>query len=494
MALDTPGHLMDHHFQGQPVLPAVEAMEALACVAKETYPHIRLDHLSHIHFEKFLFMEPGVDHLDAIAEFQTAEDGSLHATLLTRTKAPKAAFTRTKTHVRLTFEKRTSPPKSWRIDFTAALEGICTVVAPQKIYKDLVPFGPTFRNIRSPLVISPDGALAQIKTPPQQQHAPNGQGLLGSGYALDAAFHAACVWAQHYCGIVAFPVAMERRTIINPTGPAKHYVGRVIAKTIVDERLLFDLLLLDEDGLVCEVAEGIHMRDVSGGRLEPPGWIRHAGHHDPLELLKNACRDMAIIELDAVAGFAPQALTPLEMEKYHKMGPRRCKSFLAGRMALKRLHRRCMANDWATPANRIETVRQDSPLPFIDVTDSSKEHHCSLSHDRRFAVAAVASRAVGVDVEVISPKALNAGRIYMSTAEYNLVQQSSMDDTAAAVRIWSIKEAAAKATGINLADAWRQVQVTEVGENRSCITINGRTTTAQHATIDEHLFTLVFHL
>lgn len=485
---------MDHHFQGRPVLPAVEAMEALARVAKNNYPHIRIDHLSHIEFDKFLFMEPGADHLDAIAELRTAKDGSLQATLLTRTKAPKAAFTRTKIHVRLTFEKLPTPPKSWRIDFTAALEGICTIVAPEKIYEDLVPFGPAFRNIRSPLVISPDGALAQIKTPPHQYHGTNAQSLLGSGYALDAAYHAACVWAQHYCGIVAFPVAMERRTIISPTGPAKDYVGRVIARTIAGDRLLFDILLLDRDGLVCEVAEAVHMRDVSGGRLKPPDWIRHTGRHHPLEPLKNACRDICVIELDAVAGFAAQALTPLEMEKSQKMSPRRAKSFFAGRMALKRLHRRSMANDWTKPANQIETVGKDSPLPSIDVTDSSEKHHCSVSHDRRFAVAVVASRVVGVDVEVICPKALNSRRIFMSAAEYHLVQKSSMDDTAAALRIWSIKEAAAKATGINLADAWAQVEVTEVGESKSRITLDGKTATARHATVDDHLFTMVVQL
>jgi phosphopantetheinyl transferase len=491
LTLFTPGYLMDHNFMGTPVLPAVEAMEALARITQQHYPRFGLDHLRRIRFEKFLYMDPGANHLDAMAEFQPLHDGALQVTLLTKTTPPKASFTRTKIHVRLDFDPGTPQPGSRPIDITAALEGICATVPPEKIYAELVPFGPTFRNIKRPLAISPDGALTHIKTPRRGHHTTNGPGLLGSGYALDAAFHAACVWAQHYRGIVAFPVAIERRTIFTPTLPDRYYLGRVIPATISDGQLLFDLLLLDEDGTMCEVVQGVRMRDVSGGRLHPPDWLHPKGSPDPLEHLAASCRDMAVVELDAVADIAKLALSGLEREKYETMGPRRRKSFLAARLALKRLQRRVKGNDWSTPADRINTVRATSPRPFIDVTASSKRLHCSVSHDRRFALAAVAVQPLGVDVEFISDRILDPMPIFMHPAEEKRVQRSALDDTAAALRIWSVKEAAAKAMDITLADAWERVEVTSVGITRSGLDIDGKAMTAHHADADRHLFTVL---
>jgi phosphopantetheinyl transferase len=491
-ALFTPGYLMDHYFQGKPVLPAVKAMEALARVVKENYPQQPIDHLIDASFEKFLFLETDADQIEAIAELEPLENGGLQATLLTRTKSPKTAFTRTKNHVGLTFDP--SPPQQhhrWPIDTVAALKGICTKVSSEEIYRDLVPFGPTFRNLRSPLFISPDGAMARIQTPLQRFHGPNGAGPLGSGYALDAAFHAACVWAQYYKGIVAFPVAVDRRTIVNPTHPEKTYFGRVIPKTISDTLLIFDILLMDESGHICETAEGVRMRDVSGGRLQPPDRICGKAKPNPLDNLKKTCRDIAIVELDAVTGFAHKALTPLEKERYQKMGDRRRKSFIAARMALKYLYRRCRKVEDATAADSIETVCHNSPLPFIGPEDTSEPIYCSVSHDRRFAIAVADSQAVGVDVEVISPKALKANRIFMSKSEQKQITQSAMEDASATIRIWSIKEAVAKAGGINLADAWSRVQVTVVGQKESLLDLDGKTMTARHAAVDKHLFTLL---
>lgn len=482
---------MDHHFQGRPVLPAVEAMDVLARIAQKKYPRLRVDHITAAGFEKFLFMDPEAGQLDALVEIKTFENGTLQAILLTRTKSPKAAFTRTKIHVRMNFEPSPAMRYYWLRDMAAALEGICTTIPPGQIYHDLVPFGPTFQNIQAPLYISPDGALARIQTPPQKHHHPEGSNVLGSGYALDAAFHAACVWSQHYRGIVAFPVAVDRRTIISPTRPAKTYFGRIMPQKISGELLIFDILLLDENGLLCETVEGVHMRDVSGGRLQPPDWIHHKDQPDPLENLRKACREIAVVELDAVASFAPQALTPLEKERLKGMGARRRRSYLAARLALKRLYRRLRKDDGKTPADQIETVQKDSALPCIGPMNSSQSHHCSVSHDRRFAIAVAAPRAVGVDVEVICPKALKSTSIFMSTAEQKMIRQSPMDEMSAAVRIWSIKEATAKATGINLAEAWTRVRITAVGEKESCLTVDEKTMTAKHAVIDEHLFTLI---
>ena len=184
-------------------------------------------------------------------------------------------------------------------------------------------------------------------------------------------------------------------------------------------------------------------------------------------------------------------LAILETEKFKKMGAKRRKSFLAARIALKRLYRHCHAREKNTPADKIETVYQDAPHPRLGGKHPASHWHCSVSHDRRFAIAIANAEPVGVDVEVVSEKALRSARLFMSEAEHDLVQLTDMDDEHAAVRIWSIKEAAAKAIGMNLAESWRRVQVNVAGERESAVSVNGLKTVAHHATVEGHLFTVI---
>lgn len=487
--LPTPAYLMDHHFQGRPVLPAVEAMEALARTAKHFNPEIAVHNISRIRFDKFLYTDPGRDHLTALAELQPSSNGQWQFSLITRSKAPGAGITRTKVHARLYFGGSDTLKDPWPLDVSAAPEGICLPITPEKLYEQLVPFGPAFRNIVSPVYISPDGALARIKTPDISAADDH---CLGSPFALDAAMHAACAWAQHYKGIVAFPVSIDARTIVKPALPDSIYYGRIRPQSSFDDLQVFDIQLIDEHGEPCEIVQGVHMRDVSGGRLHPPEWIICKAEIDPLAALRKDCLGLSVIELDAMASFAPRVLTPLEEERFIKMGPRRRKSFLAARLALKRLYRRCRSDDSSTPAHCIQTVKKGASLPICGQNDSTGQGnmHCSASHDRRLAVAAADAKPVGIDVESGAHRALESCRIYMERQERKLVEASDSAGPQAALRIWSIKEAAAKALGINLADAWQQVQVTGVGDRHSSFMVDGKAMTARHAWVDEHLITV----
>jgi hypothetical protein len=39
------------------------------------------------------------------------------------------------------------------------------------------------------------------------------------------------------------------------------------------DKLVFDICIYDDDNTLYEIAMGVHMRDVSAGRLKPPPWI-----------------------------------------------------------------------------------------------------------------------------------------------------------------------------------------------------------------------------
>ena len=160
-----PAHLADHHFMGQPVLPAVEAMEILAATAKQANKNQPVTTISNARFDKFLPIDPNQSAIEAFADIEQPESGKVQTQLATKTRAPRAKITRTKIHTQLAFEADPTLPGFVPLDVAAALEGICVTVEPEKIYKELVPFGPAYANISAPLWLSPDGALAAIQCP-----------------------------------------------------------------------------------------------------------------------------------------------------------------------------------------------------------------------------------------------------------------------------------------------------------------------------------------
>jgi len=80
----------------------------------------------------------------------------------------------------------------------------------------------------------------------------------------------------------------------------------------------------------------------------------------------------------------------------------------------------------------------------------------------------------------------------MGAAECALVKSSELGEIQAAVRIWSIKEAAAKALDISLADSWRRVQLLKIGRNESYAQIDFKDYFfVFHDEVDQHVFSLV---
>lgn len=481
-------HFLDHRFEDRAVLPAVTSMELLARAVAGRFPDCRTHTLTDARFDKFLPLSPEAAVVPATAEITISDGGDPEAALITRTRAPKAPITRAKTHARIRFSQAVPAPPVILPDVAAAPEGICHRVSARRVYRELVPFGPSYRNIQEDVFLSPDGALARIVCP--EIEPASGPALLGSPFALDAAFHAACVWGQRFAGVVGFPMMVAERSVFLPIKPGEICFARVLPKQASRELLLFDILLMDPDGRLRESARGVAMRDPSGGRLTPPDWIMvPPGEEDPLKNLREGCDVLTVMELDAPASFAPMIFSSFERTRFEKMGPRRKKSYLAARLALKRMYRK-----WAqstVPAPEIETVLPDDPRPRCRVSGQPGPAHVSVSHDARFAVAVCSDAPVGVDVESISERCLRADRIFMSEQEKALCRSTTLGAVPSAVRIWSVKEAVSKALDVPLAEAWHQVEVTVVDRNESRLEVQGRPAPpVRHAEVSGHLFTL----
>jgi hypothetical protein len=274
--IEVPAHWADHHVMGRAVLPAVEAMQLLTRWTARLRPGAYGGCIGQAAFDKFLDLPAPGETIDAFCDLTDLSDGAVRAALATRRQAKSAAITRTIIHAQVLFESNPHPVMAMPADMPAALAGPCFSVAPQALYNELVPFGPAYRNISRSLELSPEGALAFIQAPfieDGQTDAP-----LGSPFVPDAAFHAACVWSQRFADVVAFPVGIDERRIINPTQPGGTYIGRILPVHAGDGLLVFDILILDMDGGLYESLKGVRMRDISGGRLRPPGWVAAVPH------------------------------------------------------------------------------------------------------------------------------------------------------------------------------------------------------------------------
>jgi hypothetical protein len=272
--VDIPVHpyMLDHCFEGKVVLPAVEAMQVLADTVKGFRPDTDITVLTDAGFDKFLYIEPGITQIAAFSDIAVHENGDIAATLLTKSRSQKSAITRIKEHASLCFSLQPPELPEPPLDATATLDGRCFKIPVEKIYCDLVPFGPAYQNIRRQLLLSEYGAIAKTAAPPDHTGADSPE-CLGSPFVLDAAFHAACAWGQRYARMVAFPVKIEKRVIFKKTLPGTTYISRILPLRIKPDLLIFDIWIYDQKGHIFEAVTGVRMRDVSAGRLKPPRWI-----------------------------------------------------------------------------------------------------------------------------------------------------------------------------------------------------------------------------
>ncbi|OGQ69125.1 MAG: hypothetical protein A3F89_07895 [Deltaproteobacteria bacterium RIFCSPLOWO2_12_FULL_50_11] len=477
--------LRDHTFQGRIVLPAVETMQLLAHATKSRVPDIHTSLIRDIRFTKFLFMDADTKAVDAVHEVRVFDDGTVRSRLLTTFKSKKNSITRPQEHAQLLWTRNPETTPLPPYDSLLGLEGIGLEVPAQKIYQDLVPFGPAYQNITSPLLMTGEGGLCSVSGGIDTLPA----GPLGSPFPLDASFHAASVWGQHFMGLLTFPVAIKKRLILQPTVSGKTYLCKTIFVKKESDSLFFDIWILGPDGNICEGALGVQMKKVAPLDSQPQPPMPQEGKKD-LEWIRKKCRDLALIELKTIEESAKRILSPDERERLQDMTRERGASYLAARLALKRLSRRMSGNDTTTPADTIVTVTPDKQ-PRCPLTNGEEGPYCSLSHDKRFAVAVVSDNKIGIDVEEISDRVLKPRRFYMNEKETLLAKNSSLNEVEAFLRVWSIKEAASKATGLKLATVWSKTSVTEIGREKSVVEIDGTLWEVFHEKVDNHLFTIL---
>ncbi len=206
-----------------------------------------------------------------------------------------------------------------------------------------------------------------------------------------------------------------------------------------------------------------------------------------IEPLQETCLGIVILEIGALSHSEGHLFTPRELEKFLKMGPRRQRSFTASRISLKNLSRLLGLVEDNRLDRTIETLGPDGQRPCL--VDSGL--NCSVSHNSRFVVAVAHQHPVGVDIEGVSDRIQRIQHIFLSPGEKQLLLRSGLDFQLAATRVWSTKEAAAKALGLHLFQAVREVKVVKIKKEESSIRVQEKTYLARYSQGDGQVIALV---
>lgn len=206
-----------------------------------------------------------------------------------------------------------------------------------------------------------------------------------------------------------------------------------------------------------------------------------------MERLKTGCTGIVLIDIEHLLPNEKDLLTHREAARAEELGLRRRKLFVAARVALKSLARQIGLAHSDTPDSGIETLGPDRVRPCLAESDV----YCSVSHTNRFSVAAAHIHLVGVDIEVVSEKAVRTWHLFMPSKNCDLLSTSGIGPERTATRAWTIKEAAAKAFGLDLSEAIREVEVVLVGEQESEIRHRGKTYSVKHAEGEGHVLSLL---
>jgi phosphopantetheinyl transferase len=206
-----------------------------------------------------------------------------------------------------------------------------------------------------------------------------------------------------------------------------------------------------------------------------------------IDRLQSACLGMILLDIETISPVEEHLFTPHEVANALRMGPRRRKGFTAARVALKRLARQLDLVGKNTPDRAIETLGPDEMRPCL----AESGIYCSASHSGRLVVAVAHRHPIGVDLEMVSEKVIRTKHLFMSPREEALVSHSDLGLGRAATRAWTIKEAAAKALGLHLFQALREVEVVSVGEEEGVMRYQEKTYPARHAEANGYVMTLI---
>jgi hypothetical protein len=267
IAIPVHPYLKDHQYDGKVILPTVEILQLLAGSVLLYFPSVHVHYLTRASFDRFLYIESGASCIEASIEIIVSENSTITSKLTSVININNSVIKRIKDHATVHFVQE--HPKI--VEPTIGLAELQTSfeISAKQLYTELIPFGPAFQTVQDVIYLNENSGLACVKAPANL----GASGPLGSPFPFDGALHIACAWSQRYCGVVAFPVRFEERIIVKPIFPGETISSLIIPISVHKKEVTFDIWLYDLEGCLREMARGVTMKDVSGGRMIPPQWV-----------------------------------------------------------------------------------------------------------------------------------------------------------------------------------------------------------------------------
>ncbi len=334
---------------------------------------------------------------------------------------------------------------------------------PQSLYEDRWMFhGPAYRGVAAFNAIGENGIDGVLR-------APTGKGAL-----LDNMGQLAGYWVMEQPeNCLAMPIGVGKLCFFAPDPAPGDLLQAQVRITHLDSlNCVSDLHLRDATGRLCVSMEGWHTRRYVMERGFSTRTRDPARHTAARRVAENIMLFEDTYDTAMVRDYISRTyLTQSERAHYDALPPRRRRSWLAGRVAVKDA---VLAWVRGTEGGAVfpQEVRIDNDSagkPFVSphVSNSVPNGlHISIAHKDRFAVAMVGTRPVGIDIERIEPRAESFLSLAFTATERALFNEA--DDVAAA-RFWVAKEARAKQAGTGLQGRPGDFEIEARSANTLCV-------------------------
>ncbi|MBA8951869.1 beta-ketoacyl synthase N-terminal-like domain-containing protein [Actinomadura namibiensis] len=458
-----------------PVVPLTTLLEVMADAARELFPGLVVVGVENVRALRWLVAVP-------------ATTTDVHAR---REPAPPApgAPRRVKVVVRghadgtvLLAERHPAPPAPDRTPLTGEAP---PPVTAERLYAERYMFhGPLYRGVTGIDALAADGlrgTLTALPTP---------------GALMDSAGQLCGHWIQIHGDRdqTVFPVGVERVTWYGPPPPdGERLTATVRNRSVSDTAIRSDCELVGADGRVWCRVEGWSTRRI---HTDGPVWrLRFTPEVSAVGEPREGGWTLARRRWDGGAArdlLMRQYLNAAERAEYQALTPRARGPWLLGRIAAKDAVRHRLWERGHGPLFPAElTVRNDA-AGRPEVTGPFDEPLAvSIAHTPDLGVALVRAggEPAGIDVERAGAGAAAVETVALTEGERDLLASMSGDRATAATRLWTAKEAVAKAAGTGLRGRPRDFVVTAADPDRLLVGNGGTVTVVRSTLVDGHVVT-----